>query len=82
MGHSGPERHAQLLESVFNPSDATNATYENYKFVNANPNASDGKYALFTVSNEPTVEDALAAVEVAKREGCDCVLAIGGGSGE
>ena len=34
----------------------------------------------FHINDEPTVEDALASSEMAVRNGCDSVIAIGGGS--
>ena len=39
-----------------------------------------GAIASYCVSGEPTVEDAESAVDIAKRNGCDGVLSIGGGS--
>ena len=35
---------------------------------------------VFSISGEPTVQDATAAVRVALASGCDGVLAVGGGS--
>jgi alcohol dehydrogenase class IV len=39
-----------------------------------------GDIVSYCVSGEPTVEDAESAVDIAKRNGCDGVLSIGGGS--
>lgn len=39
-----------------------------------------GKDTIFCVSNEPTVENAVEATNLAKSSGCDGVIAIGGGS--
>jgi len=39
-----------------------------------------GPTASYCVSGEPTVEDAIAAVEIAKKNNCDGILSVGGGS--
>lgn len=37
-------------------------------------------FSLFSIPSEPTIDLALAAIEKARRDGCDFVIGIGGGS--